>query len=493
VAETGAAGSTLVVGGDNTSTTFSGEIHAGQWVMGRIQNSSPSLNCGMFANPGVTGGNLVKTGTGSLTLSGMSTYNGTNTVRQGTLIAAGDVKATSVYGGGLENVTSSSFSSSALPGNLANGDRVIIQTRYGSGFSGWTPGQIYYVVNADGSTFKIADTPGGTAKTIVNQSNLYWGKLDAAKLVSSAGGDTLTLPAGWSLAVGDVVLFSSVPTLSALLPGIPYHVVDVSGSNFKVSAYAGGAPVRNLPSGSFGVVQPTVLGTGTGALVLGDASTGANTVSLLAGGAYTIGRDITVANQGNGTTIGGLTNTASYFTGTITLNKTANLAAATSGVVYFHQTGGGKFTGTGGLNIAGAGTVMICGTNDNSGVTTVKTGGTLGGTGTIGGGLTFETGGKLAVTLPANPNDYVPLKVNGAVDVSGAVAVVAPLTFAPSIGLTYTLISNDGADGVTGSFNPRSFALTYGGKEYYAAIMQGGDGNDVVLTFPPRGTVILIW
>jgi hypothetical protein len=70
--------------------------------------------------------------------------------------------------------------------------------------------------------------------------------------------------------------------------------------------------------------------------------------------------------------------------------------------------------------------------------------------------------------------------------------VVAPLTFAPSIGLTYTLISNDGADGVTGSFNPRSFALTYGGKEYYAAIMQGGDGNDIVLTFPPRGTVILI-
>jgi hypothetical protein len=45
---------------------------------------------------------------------------------------------------------------------------------------------------------------------------------------------------------------------------------------------------------------------------------------------------------------------------------------------------------------------------------------------------------------------------------------------------------------VTGSFNPRSFALTYGGGEYYAAIMQGGDGNDVVLQFVARGTVFSI-
>jgi autotransporter-associated beta strand protein len=342
-----AAGSTLVVGGDNSSTTFSGEIHAGQWYYGRLDN-------GVLANPGVSGGNLVKTGTGTLTLTGMSTYNGTTTVRQGTLVAGGDVKSTLVYGGGLDTVPSlGSISGNALSGSLANGDRVILQTRYGD-VSGWTPGQIYYVVNASGSTFQIADTPGGTAKTI-SGSNVAWGKLDAAKLVSSAGGDTLTLPSGWSLAEGDVVVFSSVPNLSALVAGIPYHVVDVSGSNFKVSAYAGGAPVRNLPSGSFGVVLPGVLGTGTNAIQVGDASTGSNPVGLLIGGPYTIARDVMVNNFGTGTTLGGNSSGAAAFTGTVTLNKDVNFTAAAGGTV----TVSSGIAGTGGVTKIGDGKLQL--------------------------------------------------------------------------------------------------------------------------------------
>jgi hypothetical protein len=46
---------------------------------------------------------------------------------------------------------------------------------------------------------------------------------------------------------------------------------------------------------------------------------------------------------------------------------------------------------------------------------------------------------------------------------------------------------------VTGSFEPVTFAVTHSGEDYYARITQGGDGNDVVLTFLARGTVFMIW
>jgi autotransporter-associated beta strand protein len=77
-------GDTLTVGGDNTSTTYSGQIASS-----------------------TGGGNLVKTGTGTLTLSGPATYAGTTTVSQGTLAmggTAGTASVTVASGAGLGNV-----------------------------------------------------------------------------------------------------------------------------------------------------------------------------------------------------------------------------------------------------------------------------------------------------------------------------------------------------------------------------------------------------
>jgi len=77
----------LTVGGNNQSTTFSGVISdcggGGGGVCG-----AQTFNLGLAT----TGGSLVKTGTGTLTLSGANTYTGATNVNAGTL-QAGAVNA----------------------------------------------------------------------------------------------------------------------------------------------------------------------------------------------------------------------------------------------------------------------------------------------------------------------------------------------------------------------------------------------------------------
>jgi PKD repeat protein len=74
------------------------------------------------------------------------------------------------------------------------------------------------------------------------------------------------------------------------------------------------------------------------------------------------------------------------------------------------------------------------------------------------------------------------------VRVTGAVSIAGPLTVdllsgAPVAGQLFTLIDNDGADAVTGTFSglPEGAAVTLG-TATLALSYHGGDGNDVVLT-----------
>jgi autotransporter-associated beta strand protein len=76
------AGNTLVVGGNNLSTTMSGVI----------ADFNPAPLCGC-AIPGI--GNFEKTGTGNLILSGVNTYTGTTAVNGGILSVNGSVVSSS--------------------------------------------------------------------------------------------------------------------------------------------------------------------------------------------------------------------------------------------------------------------------------------------------------------------------------------------------------------------------------------------------------------
>jgi autotransporter-associated beta strand protein len=160
-----------------------------------------------------------------------------------------------------------------------------------------------------------------------------------------------------------------------------------------------------------------------------------------------------------------------------------------------------------------AGTLLAnntMGSGTGTGAVTVNMGGTLGGTGTISGAVSVANGGMLSPGSPvANPGTLgtgnlalvmgatYAVQLNGAgagqfdqVNVTGTVnlgnaTLMATLGagFSPINGQTFTIINNDGADAVTGTFNGLAQGATVmiSGRAFTISYT-GGTGNDVVLT-----------
>ena len=99
-------------------------------------------------------------------------------------------------------------------------------------------------------------------------------------------------------------------------------------------------------------------------------------------------------------------------------------------------------------------------------------------------GLGFQPGTYLNVELngPVAGVQYSQVQVSGVIDVSGANLSVA-LGFNPSVGTEFTIIDNDGADAVSGTFNGLAEGDHFGVFGYTFQISyMGGTGNDVVIT-----------
>jgi len=131
-------------------------------------------------------------------------------------------------------------------------------------------------------------------------------------------------------------------------------------------------------------------------------------------------------------------------------------------------------------------------------------GGTLGGTGTLGGPVTIDAGATLAPGLSpgiintGNLNlagvtlieiegttpgtQYDNINVTGTVTIAGATLTLAG-AHVPAPGASFTLITNDGADPVVGTFAglPEGATVLFNGRTLTLSCV-GGTGNDVVLS-----------
>lgn len=146
--------------------------------------------------------------------------------------------------------------------------------------------------------------------------------------------------------------------------------------------------------------------------------------------------------------------------------------------------------------------------NGKVGQVNVNSNGVLKGHGTIVMGVTVKPGGKLApgnspgcinsggLTLTSGSTyeveiagttvctQYDQTNVTGTVDLGGATLNTLLLnSFTGSQGNTFTIVNNDGADAVTGTFSglAEGASITVGGTVFRISYV-GGDGNDVVLT-----------
>lgn len=214
-------------------------------------------------------------------------------------------------------------------------------------------------------------------------------------------------------------------------------------------------------------------------------------------------------------TIGSLAGGGNVFmNGANTLTAGGDTTTTTFSGVY--QNSGGSAA----LTKVGAGTLTLSGANTYTGATTVNagtlavngsiaspvtvnSGGTLGGTGTISTAVTVNSGGALApglstgiintgnLTLTAASSvaieingttvgtQYDQVNVTGTVNLGGATLSVT-LGFVPAGGSVFTIVNNDGADAVTGTFAGLAEGATFtvGGTQFRISYV---GSNDVTL------------
>ncbi|MFZ5781135.1 MAG: autotransporter-associated beta strand repeat-containing protein [Pseudomonadota bacterium] len=377
-------GGTLDLGG--TTQTQNGGVSL---TSGTIQNGTLSSGGDFALGAGVVSANLtgtggvVKSGTGTVALSGNNTYSG----------------GTAIEGGLINFVSAANFGSGSI-------------TLNGGGLQ-WATGS-----TADISNSVSLGAAGGTFDTNGNNVGLA-SSIAGAGSLTKAGAGTLTLSAANSYSGGTHVNAGTLMISGGGTLGVTSGSTTVNGGTLDL-----GGTTQTQDGGvslTGGTIQNGTLSTA------GDFSLSGGTVNanLTGGGRVVKTGTGTVVLSGSNTHTGGtvaqgglinFASTANFGTGSITLSggglqwATGNttdisgrLTALGSGGGTFHTNGNNvtlasAITGAGGLTKAGAGTLTLSAANSYTGGTVVS-GGTLllSGLGTLGAssGSTTVTGGVL--------------------------------------------------------------------------------------------------
>ena len=325
-------------------------------------------------------------------------------------------------------------------------------------------------------------------------------------------GGTLTLTGAGTITNNADATISSVLAGTVGMTKLGSSILTLSGANTysSVTTVKAGTLIMGAaaPSGSAGA-----LGNAISDVLLGD-TTGSSNASLLTGGAFTVGRDITEQSGNTGIiTLGGNTAAASSFTGTITLGtasgakKDATFVALAGGSVNFSGAIGENTSVTGVSNLTigastHAGTVKFSNVaNTYSGTTTINNGATLeitklasgGNNSSIGNSGTNAGAGSVATGLVI---DNGTLKYSGTGDTTNRLFTIGSggATIDAS-GASNAAISFNGtgslAAGTTGSRTLTLTGASTGANTFTSVIANPTTSGTTVLTKSGAGTWVL--
>ncbi len=423
---------------------------------------------------GVAGVGFTKIGGGTLSLGGINTYSGLTTVSNGTILAG----SSSAFGG--------TTAGSVLSGGSIELNGVIVSNES-------------LTNNSPNSTLR-----GQTGVTSEWSSNLV---LNAS--------------------MGVVVETNGLLNLSGSISGTGGLVKSGPGTNVFSGAldntYAG---VTTVNEGRLVLSKSFFLAALTNDLIIGDNQGGNNADIVEIRTANHIGDSADVIVNNSGVLI---LNTFIFDTigslagdGNVSLAVNADLFTGGNNA---STTFSGQISGAGDLEKVGTGRMTLSGTNTYTGATrvaqgtllvngfqpdspvTVSAGAVLGGSGTVGiinNGGTVAPGASPGILTSSNTvfgatanftvelngtlagSSYDQLNVRGVNNLGGATLNVnAPFSLfdAPGLGAQFTILQNDGAEAITGTFSGQAnnSGITADNLQFRINY-DGGTGNDVVLT-----------
>ncbi len=377
-------------------------------------------------------GGLTKSGAGTVALSAANTYTGVTTVNGGTIAIAADAGLGAVpgaptagkltFGGGTLRTTAS-FTLAANRGIALTGAGTI-STNPGTTLT-------YGGIAAGAGTL----TKAGSGTLILSGANAYTGATTVSAGTLQLGA-TNTVPSGSAVTVSGGATF------------------DLRGFSDAIGSLAGAGTVT---SGAAGAMTLTAGGNNTSTTFSGILQNGAGTVAL--------------TKAGTGTLTLSANNT---YTGTTTVSAGTLLVNGLQGASALSLNGG---------TLGGTGTVGA--------ITSTASGGTVspgvGGPGILSSGNVTWSSGSPGFVVQLNGatagSGYDQLNVTGSVNLGGA-TLSGTVGFSPALGASFTIINNDGADAVIGTFAglPEGATVVLGGQSFKISYV-GGSGNDVVLIF----------
>ena len=460
----------------NTQSTTGSNTVKAVYLSG--PSNAANVFSGMLVDMSATNGvSIIKTGTGTWTLTGDNVYSGNTTaqtlVRSGTLVAGGDVRVEPAFRKTVAVVaTTDVLTVTSNP--WANGDKIVFD---GSATpAGLQSGVVYYVFNKDTNgtdTFQVETAPGsnvaanitGDSTTCVaNRPGGVFGSQTSAIILGDSGtaNNAAALMIGGAFTIARPVTVANVANTGGYTLG---------GSTDNTSTYSGLITVnKDLTISQAATTGGNALNITGGITGLVTATT--KTVTFAGPGKINVGANAIV--NGTGTTAvavtGGVVNfdVANTYTGNTTINGgTLNFnvedAVQSGAVTYSSGTLNlavpNAISGAAGLNVIG-GSYTLNVANDYTGVTTV-------------------TAGTLTLSAPATLGAATAnlTVVDGTLNLGGTSQTVG-------------VVSITGAGTLTnGSLTGTSYAISNASGT--ATISANLNGTDITLTKTNAGTAVL--